>query len=397
MLALVLQAISAKAQWGEQDSRTETRNNAGLMGDAGAKSGFFQASNPVNFPTGAGSWWHLLDVRHSTISNNYAMQFSGSFFDQTLYFRKTNNNPNQSWSKVLTANSDGILNTGEIIAESSGGRTLFTGRQVGATYSFNQGIYRAITDNPNGTVNFYYDGITNGVRKFGVRADGQGYFAGYVGINTTVPNGNLDVNGTLIAGGNTANLDSTNPDKNLSFLENTGRMIIGWNKTKGAGETDFVGNQGGGSVGGFAFYNHANNGIEKQLMWLTGDGKLFVGLTDESPNAGNYKLAVGGGMIAEAVTVKMQANWPDYVFKNDYELPSLTKVKTFIDQNHHLPEIPSADQIAKDGQNLGEMNKLLLKKVEELTLYLIEEHKRSEMQQKQLDLLTAEIRGMKNK
>jgi len=70
--------------------------------------------------------------------------------------------------------------------------------------------------------------------------------------------------------------------------------------------------------------------------------------------------------------VKLNNVWPDYVFKPTYQLPSLTEVKTYIDQNKHLPEIPSEQEIAKEGQNLGEMNKLLLKKVEELTLYLIE-------------------------
>lgn len=106
LLALLAgSSVAAVAQttvlWGESSSRTDYRNNAGLQGKDGAVSGFFQANAPVNFPTGATSWWHLLDVRHSELNNNFAMQFSGSFFDQDLYFRKTNNDPATPWSKVV--------------------------------------------------------------------------------------------------------------------------------------------------------------------------------------------------------------------------------------------------------------------------------------------------------
>jgi hypothetical protein len=83
------------------------------------------------------------------------------------------------------------------------------------------------------------------------------------------------------------------------------------------------------------------------------------------------------------MTVKAYLSWPDYVFKPSYTLPSLTEVKSYIDQNHHLPEIPSAEQIEKDGLNLGEMNKVLVKKVEELTLYLIEMKEEKEKKEKE--------------
>jgi hypothetical protein len=93
--------------WGANGSRTEWRDDAGLQGNAGARSGFFETSNPspaANWPPGASSWWHLLDVRHQNPANNYTMQFAGSFYDQELYFRKTNGNAAQSWSQALTWN-----------------------------------------------------------------------------------------------------------------------------------------------------------------------------------------------------------------------------------------------------------------------------------------------------
>jgi len=88
-----------------------------------------------------------------------------------------------------------------------------------------------------------------------------------------------------------------------------------------------------------------------------------------------YKLAVNGSAIATSVTVKANGSWPDYVFKSSFHLPSLTEVKTYVDLNHHLPEIPSEKEIAANGLNLGDINRLLIKKVEELTLYLIDKDK----------------------
>jgi len=88
--------------FGNSNSRTQTRSNAGLQGNAGAQSGFFETDNPTNYPAGASSWWHLIDVRHSNTGNNYAMQLAGSFFDQRLFFRKTNGSATQAWTEVLT-------------------------------------------------------------------------------------------------------------------------------------------------------------------------------------------------------------------------------------------------------------------------------------------------------
>ncbi|SEO61495.1 hypothetical protein [Mucilaginibacter sp. OK283] len=138
-----------------------------------------------------------------------------------------------------------------------------------------------------------------------------------------------------------------------------------------------------------------NAGTVSDKLVISGSGNVGIGTTDNSNwnlAGSQYKLAVGGSMIATAVTVKLVANWPDYVFKKDYTLPSLTDVKTYIDQNQHLPEIPSAQQMEKDGVNLGEMNKLLLKKVEELTLYLIEEEQKNKTQQEQLNRLTEQVK-----
>jgi hypothetical protein len=97
------------------------------------------------------------------------------------------------------------------------------------------------------------------------------------------------------------------------------------------------------------------------------DGYVGIGITDTH----GFRLAVNGNIRAQEIKVEA-GPWPDYVFKPTYKLPSLATVKAYIDKNKHLPGIPSEIEVAKEGINLGEMNKLLLKKVEELTLYIID-------------------------
>lgn len=93
-----------------------------------------------------------------------------------------------------------------------------------------------------------------------------------------------------------------------------------------------------------------------------------------------------GLLYAREVKVNLQA-WPDFVFKNDYKLMPLSEVEAFIGENGHLPNVPKAQVIEEDGLNLGEMNKILMQKVEELTLYLIEQQKLIEKQQKSIEVL----------
>jgi len=109
----------------------------------------------------------------------------------------------------------------------------------------------------------------------------------------------------------------------------------------------------------------------------------YVGIGTLNPDA---MLAVKGTIHTQEVKVDLNG-WSDYVFKADYRLPSLTNVKAYIDKNHHLPDVPSEQEVAKQGVNLGEMNKLLLKKVEELTLYLFRQDQRLNAQDKKIKKL----------
>lgn len=119
--------------------------------------------------------------------------------------------------------------------------------------------------------------------------------------------------------------------------------------------------------------NNTNNNPITLALNPSG-GAVAIGTTNPS----NYTLAVGGTIVAEGIYCKLQQNWPDFVFEKDYDLPSLSAVEDFINENKHLPNVPSATDIRISEISLGDMNATLLRKIEELTLYIIEQDKRIE-------------------
>jgi hypothetical protein len=137
--------------------------------------------------------------------------------------------------------------------------------------------------------------------------------------------------------------------------------------------------RGGDSFGGFITFCTDDN-IEKMRIGTNGN----IGVGTASPDE---KLTVKGKIHTQEVKVDLLGPLvPDYVFANDYKLKSLQEVEEYIKQNSHLPEIPSAQEIEKNGLMLAEMNMSLLKKIEELTLYMIEIKKENEEMKK--DIIT---------
>ncbi|MCZ8215088.1 MAG: tail fiber protein, partial [Cyclobacteriaceae bacterium] len=116
--------------------------------------------------------------------------------------------------------------------------------------------------------------------------------------------------------------------------------------------------------------------------WLVANnGNVGIGTTNPTE-----KLTVNGNVYSKEVKVDVNAGTgPDYVFEPTYQLPSLTEIENYIKANKHLPEVPSAKEMETNGINLSEMNMLLLKKVEELTLHLIEANKKIDYLTKRID------------
>jgi len=234
--------------------------------------------------------------------------------------------------------------------------------------------------------------------------------AGYVGIGTTTPTAPLSVSGEIKVG---------LPNGPANGIMMTSQSILGVVIQQG--------NIGGDFVNGNNYYSiYAHDMSYDGTHWIRrnqysnawamvlnsqfydiqfapadGNGQAFTAVTPTTlfrinaagnvgigtTNPGTNKLAVEGTIGARAVKVTLQNPWPDYVFSNNYKLPSLTSLHQYILANHRLPGMPSADSVAANGIDLGTNQALLLKKIEELTLYVIDQQKQLATQQEQINQL----------
>lgn len=250
---------------------------------------------------------------------------------------------------------------------------------------------------------------------------------GYTGINTSSPTEFLDVNGNVKAKKGLFNDYLTNGqtfvDYNAKYKAGLG-LSSGYivNSATGAGTFSFfdVGSNttSGVSEPGHILFNLNNRNYNARLRFKAaenGDSQFIlfdktqtenfkvnddgnnnvvitmpklnsfigIGTTSFTDGTDTYKLSVNGNIRAHRV--KVYTTWADYVFEDNYELPTLLEVEQYINDNGHLKDIPSAAEVEEEGIELGEMNKLLLQKIEELTLYTIELNKQVQELKSQLN------------
>jgi hypothetical protein len=192
-----------------------------------------------------------------------------------------------------------------------------------------------------------------------------------VGLNSAIPG--------VAAPGGILSLSRPDDGSRIMFMGGSAapsddQVIFG-----SGGSTEMRLVSGGGIAGSIGFYTNetitnafASDRPSLPVMKITGSGNVGIGTS--VPDA---KLAVKGTIHTQEVLVDLSgAVAPDYVFEKDYDLLSLSELEAYINQNKHLPEVPSAKEMEMKGLNLKEMNLLLLKKVEELTLYLVEQNRR---------------------
>ena len=209
---------------------------------------------------------------------------------------------------------------------------------------------------------------------------------GNVGIGTTTPNAKLDIFGNSYESTNII-LAANYPNRYLWRLKTIDRgnsIDMDFTSSDISDEQEAVLKLSRSNSGRpeFQLYNNAivaNNGN--------------VGIGTENPTS---KLTVAGNINSREVKVTVDAG-ADFVFENDYNLPSLDAVDHYIKENKHLPEIASADEMKKDGINLSEMNIKLLQKIEELTLYTIEQQKNTEKLTKVIETLTKRLEVVERK
>jgi hypothetical protein len=120
-------------------------------------------------------------------------------------------------------------------------------------------------------------------------------------------------------------------------------------------------------------------------MTINNDGKVSIGALKMTGTHSNAMLSVDGKMVAKEIVVTT-SNWADYVFAADYKLPNLYEVETYYLANKHLPEIPSEKEVIDNGIDVAEMNKLLLKKIEEMTIMMVQQQKDIDAMKKKLEI-----------
>jgi len=193
---------------------------------------------------------------------------------------------------------------------------------------------------------------------------------GNLGVGTNNPLAKLDVSGGNLLIRNIENVDGVSSimvahSVNISNFDTTGTSIR--SITQNAGSNNY----------GLQFFtedSHLTGQTEK--MRILGNGN--VGIGESNPE---NKLDVKGIIHSQEVNVDMD-NWSDFVFKKEYNLPTLQEVEKHIAEKGHLENIPSEEEVLKNGINLGEMNAKLLQKIEEMTLYMIEMKKEIELLKK---------------
>lgn len=222
--------------------------------------------------------------------------------------------------------------------------------------------------------------LTNGAERIRITKDGN------VGIGTTTPSYRFHVRGDTYLQG-TQSIDGR---MHTNLFWRGHNLIMG--SPKGVYAHNYLQLKPGGSSSGLLHSNielfQATNENEHKLsakiassgVSFFNGGNVGIGTT----NTFGYKLAVNGIIGAKEVRVEISSAWPDYVFTKNYQLPSLESLENQIKECGHLPNMPSAKEVQQEGIALGEMNVKLLEKIEELTLYTIEQEKKIKEQEVRL-------------
>jgi len=264
---------------------------------------------------------------------------------------------NRAGYNVFVGGYSGLNNT-------TGVNNVFVGREAGKTnLSGHHNMFLGTYAGQNNTASSNtFIGTSSGQTN----TTGRGNM--FLGTNSGLSNDTGDFN---LFSGNNAGQANVSGDKNVYLGANAGYLNTGGNNV-------FIGYQAGKELTGVSNKLYIENSDELETPLIYGDfisNQVGIGTNDVPAD---YKLAVKGHIVAEELTLSIYqdgvagSGWPDYVFEEDYDLTPLNELEVQIETLGHLPGVPSAQEVGQNGHNAGQMDAILLEKVEELTLHLIE-------------------------
>lgn len=289
------------------------------------------------------------------------------------------------WGGVLSVT--GSDQNGTAYVTSSGGTAYFCNNTLG----------NGLTVTSTGNVGI---GVTNPTAKLEI-ANGPANALLRVGVSSNRANCSTQMLNSLAVIGNDNMATTTNgavawdyynngtsPSWSGTILEHVGTGVSGnlyGLPAANQGQLVFqnVANAVVGTNGSNLFISPAS---QLSTAFLT-DGSVGIGTTSTQ----GYKLAVNGSAIFTKVVVKLYNTWPDYVFDTSYKLPSLRYIESYVANNKHLPDMPTTEETETTGIDIGKNQTLLLKKVEELTLYMIDLNKKMDILSKENDELKKKV------
>jgi hypothetical protein len=302
-------AVTITPDWANiSGQRTLTRDDAGLQGNAGARSGFFETVSPVNYYSGANSWQHLIESRHTNDSNNYAMQIAGSFFDQEFYVRKTNNSATTAWSRVW--------HSGNITPVTGTGTTNYLPKFTGTSTIGNSIINESGTEiNVAGNVSVRGDWNTTYpvYQMIDTRVGGAGW---------NIENGRTLGNLSFYRGGTLMTLDASGnlglgvtpsawnlykaiqvQNASISNFDNSDNSIVGSNVFYGGSPNDFRYISDGTST-----VYRLNNSVHSWFIAPSGTAGNAISFTQAMTLGSNSGLSIGTPSAAPSQGLLVQGD-----------------------------------------------------------------------------------------
>jgi hypothetical protein len=245
-----------------------------------------------------------------------------------------------------------------------------------------------LCNNGSSSVNYSYIGTGHSNSYMVFKPDGK------IGIATYSPKSILDVNGSIkLKGGNQNFSISDIDDAHRKFGEFLQYGGIAINGDDGSNRQMYMFTDGVGTANIFTIASSEDSGSNWRARFVVKqNGGVGIGTTKTN----GYKLAVDGTIGAREINVNTDT-WSDFVFDSDYDLKTLEEVEAYIEDNSHLPDIPSEVEVKEKGIDVGKMNAKLLQKIEELTLYLIEQNKRVKSLETQINKQNIVIQELKQR